>query len=295
MNEIINKISQIHFKTLPGEIVEIEEGKNNSIYKVLVNNKNYIFRINSENYIEEYTKEKHCIAKAKEVGILTPDCLYVGTENNYAYMVLEYIESISDDEEISYEWVYRVLGEYTRKMNNVDVKGFGKNVKDSENGFYLSWEEYIDSVIDYVFKNDLLLSKKIINKEQEVFIKEKISEMKKWDVSHKLGHGDLHGGNVIITPQKEIYLIDWGNGAGNVNPYFDLGQIIAWKSTSKHLTDFLEGYGMSKEEYLEIEPKVNHFLIIRLMETIKKMIDKGDGKEHDKFIEKSIERIMGLK
>ena len=145
-----------------------------------------------------------------------------------------------------------------------------------------------------IFGNTILIDNKVLTKEQTEIIKDRLSEMKDWDIAPRLCHGNLHITNTIITPDEKVYIIDWGNGAGNVAPHVDLADLIAWKDR-KYLDSFLGGYGMTKEEFNEIEHDVHNLLIIQLLNVIKYAFEIDKEFLNKDFISSSINRIMELK
>lgn len=298
MNEIINKISQKHFGSKP-EFVEqiLGKGKVNQVFKVMIHETSYIFRINKKDYINTYQKEFFCIKKATEVKIPTSKAYFVGNEDENSYMILDYIEGIngSDLPEKKHSDVYRQLGEYASKFNKVELGGFGREeVADESKGFTKNWNTFCKETMNVIFGSSILIDEKVLTKEQSDSIKERLLEMESWNVTPKLCHGNLHITNTIITPDEKVFVIDWGNGAGNLAPHVDLADLIAWKDR-KYLDYFLEGYGMTKEDFNKIEHDVHNLLIIQLLNVIKCALEI-DKKFLDKdFIFGSVKRIMELK
>ena len=298
MNKIIDKISQKHFDSKPEHIEQIlDKGKVNQVFKVVIDGTQYIFRINKKDYIKTYQKEFFCIKKATEVKIQTSKAYFVGVEDENSYMILDYIEGIngSDLPEEKHNDVYRQLGTYASKFNEIELDGFGReDVEDESKGFTKNWHTFHKETMDSIFGSGILIDEKVLTKEQSDLIKERLSEMESWNASPRLCHGNLHITNTIVTPDKKVFVIDWGNGAGNLAPHVDLADLIAWKDR-KYLDYFLEGYGMNKEEFNEIEHDVHNLLIIQLLNVIKYAFEI-DKKFLDKdFISSSVKRIMELK
>lgn len=297
MNEIINKISRKHFDTEPDSIEQIlNKGKVNQVFKVLVDGTPYIFRINKKDYLNTYQKEFFCIKKATEAKIPTSEAYFVGVEDENSYMILDYIEGIngSDLPEEKHNDVYRQLGEYASKFNKISLDGFGRDMEDENRGFTKDWDTFYKETMGNIFESSILIDKGVLTKEQSNSIKERLSEMEKWNVSPRLCHGNLHITNTIITPEDKVFVIDWGNGAGNLAPHDDLADLIAWKDR-KYLSCFLEGYGMNKEEFNEIEHDVHNLLIIQLLNVIKYAFEINKKFLDKDFISSSIKRIMELK
>ena len=56
------------------------------------NGTQYIFRFNKKDYLNSYQKEWYCISQARKAGIPTSEVFSVGTEGEFAYMVLDYVQ-----------------------------------------------------------------------------------------------------------------------------------------------------------------------------------------------------------
>lgn len=298
MEEIIKNISLKEFGLESQEIIQIlDKGVRNKVYKVKVNNIDYIFRLNNEkNAIDMYQKEKYCIDKARGVNIPTSECYAVGSLGEYAYMILNYIEGVNgDDSDLDKKMIFKKLGEYAKIFNSVELSGFGRDTVDPIKGFTQIWEEFFDSHILKIIEKPRLVESGVFTIEQIKKIKTRLSEMKEWNYKPHLCHGNLGSNNVIVTPDKDVYVIDWGNGAGNITPHVEIADIIAWNSTRVYLDDFLEGYGMSKNEFEKIEHEVNNILIIQLLDVMRWAIADDFKVLNRKFVDQSVERIMNLK
>ena len=297
MDSIINEISKKELNSESQEITSIlDKGVRNKVFKVSINDVEYIFRINSKDEIDMYLKEEWCINEARKIEIKTSECLHVGTMDEYSYMILNYIEGTNgDDSDLNKKDIFKSLGKFAKKFNSVKTNGFGREISGKDLGFTQTWQEFHDSQMKYFFNDTIFVDNDVLSIQQLEIIKARLSEMKEWKYKPSLCHGNLGPKNTVVTPQNEIYVIDWGNGAGNIAPHVDLADIIAWKSTRIYLDDFLEGYGMTKEEFENIEHEVNNILIIQLIGIIKWSIEKGNNFLDKKFIEQSIERIMVLK
>ncbi len=298
MDETIKNISLKEFNLKPSLIEPIlDKGVRNKVFKVQINNTDYIFRLNNEkNALNMFQKEKYCIDKAREANIPTSACHYVGILDEYAYMILNYIEGVNgDDSDLDKKVIFKKLGEYAKTFNSIELSGFGRDIVDSNIGFTQSWNEFYESHIRKIIEYPKLIESGLFTVEQIEIIKTRISEMKDWKYKPHLCHGNLGSNNVVIMPTEEIFIIDWGNGAGNLAPHVDIADIIAWNSTRIYLDDFLIGYGMSQEEFKKIEHEVNNVLIIQLLDVMKWAISDEFKVLNRKFVDQSVERIMDLK
>lgn len=297
MEQIIRNISIKHFGTEPQSFEQIfDKGKVNQVFKVLINSVFYIFRLNKKDYLNTYQKEFFCIKQAKGSGIPTSEVYYIGVEEENSYMILNYIKGINgvDLPKEKYAEVYKTLGSYAKIFNEIEVGGFGRDVEDEQKGFFKDWKTFYKETMDSLFENKILIDNGALTSEQSEKLKDRLSEMENWNFNPRLCHGNLHITNTIISDDGKVCVIDWGNGAGNLAPHVDLADLIAWKDRS-YLDDFLQGYGMSKEEFESIEHDVNNMLIIQLLNVIKYSFEIDKKFLDVDFIKKSVERVMGLK
>lgn len=297
MELIVTEIALKELKKKPQNILQIlDKGVRNKVFKVTAHSTEYIFRLNSEKRaLAMYQKEKWCMDKAREVGVPTSECLYVGMSGEYAYMILSYIEGVNgDDSQLDKRDIFRKLGEYAQVFNSVQTAGFGRDTVDPDMGFTQTWEEFHDATMNKVVDNPVLVESGVFSREQIGKIKTRLSEMKDWNYRPHLCHGNLGSNNTVVNPDGEIFVIDWGNGAGHLAPHVDLADIIAWNSTRIFLDDFLEGYGMSKDEFRKIEREVNDILILKLLDVMKWAISTDYEVLNRKFVDQSVERILKL-
>lgn len=297
MQETIKNISLKEFNLEPSLIEPIlDKGKVNQVFKVIINTIPYIFRFNQKQYLNSYQKEYYCINLAREAGISTSEVYFVGVEGEFSYMILNYIEGDNgiDVSEENHAEIYKTLGMYAKRLGTIQTNGFGRNVLNEKEGFYENWHTFFNESRKRIFEDGVLIEKRILSQEQSQQIQDRLKEMEDWNFEPKLCHGNMHVSNTIISPEGKVYLIDWGNGAGHKSPHVDLADLIAWKDR-KYLDNFLEGLGMSKEEFMLIEHDVNNVLIMQLLDVIKRAVDNGKEFNSKEFISDSIERIMKLK
>jgi fructosamine-3-kinase len=293
MDQVIKKISIDKFGFKPNSFEQIlDKGKVNKVFKVSIKDEFY----NDSDYLNSYQKEFYCIREAENVGIPVSKIYFVGIEGEYSYMILNYIEGVNglDTPAENHQYVYKTLGEYAKRFNQVNVGGFGRNVKDEHSGFFENWNLFYKQSIETILNDGILVENNILTTEQVEKIRNRILEMKDWDIKPKLCHGNLHISNTIISPENKVFVIDWGNGVGHLAPHVDLADLIAWKDR-KYLDDFLEGYGMSKDGFENIEHDVNNILIIQLLSVIKYSLKIGKKFHDENFIDGSVSRIMELK
>lgn len=297
MNEVIEKIAKMELNSVPESIEVIaDKGVVNNVYKVMVNKTPYIFRLNKKGELKTFRKEEWCINKVREVGVPVSTCFATGIEGDKAYMILNYIEGINgeDLDKSKYKSIYRKLGEYAKKINSIKVGGYGENMNNSEIGFDDDWKGVLDWLIGDLFGNDFLIEKEVLNMEQFEKLKSRLSEMYDWEFEPVLCHGNLGVRNTIVDEKGNIHIIDWGNGAGQRAPYFELAELMTWKTTNEHIEDFIEGYEIKEDDFKDMEHEINTLIILRLLSSIKWGIQGGKPLKNKDFIEESVVRMINF-
>lgn len=141
--------------------------------------------------------ELFAIQKANEIGVSTPKMIadgFVEDKYRFAYIITEYIEGVefteavkvmTDEQKIT---VGRKLREVTDKMNTPCEPFNGIDVINDKDR-YRRWDKYSKN-----FKTERLAYLQSHNYGEKVFV-----------------HGDLCGDNILLTPDGDIYIIDFAD------------------------------------------------------------------------------------
>lgn len=97
-----------------------------------------VVRMNDPDTYSTFVKEKWCIEQAASAGIPGPETLSVGVNAEHAYMIQTYVEGDNGlDTTVPTSVIWRKLGEYTQRMQSIQVAGFGREMHDPvQNQFY---------------------------------------------------------------------------------------------------------------------------------------------------------------
>ena len=267
----VNELYTEVFGKSPDSIEQITGlGFVNQVYKVTLCNEINIIKLRKGLRVyDEFLKEKFCCEQAEKVGILTAKVFCVDQYNDGSFIIQSYIDglngSLCPDK---YELIWTSLGKYAKLLHSVNVKGYGFNMKDYDNGVFHNYsidvKDYTD-VSDYFYnsfnptlKSHIEYNINCINQEDE-FIKmgiyppeniNKIREafMSLLDINFELGliHGDMSLKNTIINNDK-VFLIDFGGARVGIVPFDELLWIE--RNTEKEFEIFREAYGISKETF----------------------------------------------
>lgn len=142
--------------------------------------------------------ELFATARANKIGVSAPKMVahgFVQDKYRFAYMITEYVEGIefadavkfmSDDEKIE---IGRKLRITTDKMNTACEPFNGINVIEDK-GRHQRWDKRYSEH----FKAERVIYIKSYNYSDDVFV-----------------HGDLCGDNILLTPQGELFIIDFAD------------------------------------------------------------------------------------
>ena len=267
----VNELYTEVFGKSPDNVEQITgQGFVNQVYKVNICDEVYIIKLRKGlRAYNEFLKEKFCCKQAEKVEILTAKAICVDKYKDVPFIVQSYIDGVNgslcpDKSEL----IWTALGKYAKLLHSIDVKGYGFNIKDDDNGIFHNYavdiKDYTD-VSDYFYnsfnptlKSHIEYNISCINQEDEfikmgVYTVENINQIREaftslLDINFELGliHGDMSLKNTIINGDK-IFLIDFGGAGVGIVPF----QEFIWieRNTEKEFEIFREAYGISNETF----------------------------------------------
>ncbi|CAG7658762.1 aminoglycoside phosphotransferase family protein [Paenibacillus allorhizosphaerae] len=235
MEELIIRIRKkveelMHAKV--DDIEKLENVPNNSVYKILVENKPYIFKIYKQRtwpedgkliFINRKLIENH-IGCAKmfafdrndsffHTGFLLEECLPGVTADQIVF-----------DSELGKEF-YKKLARLVSKIHRIQIEGFGYIGSGiaSNNSFI----EFMNDKYDEIAK--ALINKKLFDKNSLLEIKKQVINRLRFceSLPSVLNHGDLSTKNVMMDKHGELTLIDWDD-AMSYNWIADISRMTYW-------------------------------------------------------------------
>jgi len=230
----------------------------------------------------DYQKENWCLIKSQKLNIPSPKVLKLGKYDSKAFLIESYVEgspvakldgssSFSDEEKIK---VWKKLGKYTKKINSIPITGWGENFK-ADGVFDGSWQEHVKYNIDSLNDNDVLLSMKILNRKLSQKIKQLFKTLKEKKFTFGLCHSDIALRNAIMDSKGIVYLLDWGTARAEIVPHYELNEILrASKPDTETLKAFLDGYGISQEQFKQIETDLKILNLLNEIDTLRWAINK---------------------
>lgn len=245
------------------------KGEVNDVYLLESYSNKYILRINSVHELDRFKKEQWCYERTRENEVSGPQVYAVGKTEDFAYMLLEFIEGSNGEAIHASLSVWKTLGRHLKNIHNISTNGFGENLDDRQNGGRKQWTNYLDdnfkSLVDREF-----VELGIIDSVTSQKLAETIANLKQKEFVFGLNHGDYSLANVVVNELENPYVIDWGNAQAHIVPHFDLSVILdeSLSDDSPEFLALLKGYGLTFEQYLEIKEEIK---AIRLLEAIDKL------------------------
>jgi aminoglycoside phosphotransferase (APT) family kinase protein len=263
------------------EISRINNGETNFVFFVSTFSResDVVVRISLEqSKINDYIKEQWCIVHAKEAGIPVPVILEVSNHIvPYPYSVVKFKKGfVANNFEGEKEYIYKQIGEYTKKIHSIQTTNYGKVFDWSHNTLskYKVWKEYFQN--EYKVSQGLELAQHLAIFSNENFARlvKAVDEIQNWEFQPVLCHEDLQLKNILLNSKGKVTsILDW-ELAESHHPYRDIGKILRaadYERDREYWKHFLEGYGMSETEFRENKDVMIIFEIFNDLKSIKKV------------------------
>lgn len=206
------------------------------------------------------------------IGINIPDVLQLGKIENRSYVIMEYIPQRTMDEEGFNSEDIEEMGKILKQIHSIKGSGFGKIKKESLQGEYRKFSDYIT--------NQFLDGKRYDRKKLERHLEIIDSYYSKNQEATVFCHMDFSLSNTIKYNEK-YYVIDFGNESGFNYFVFDLVKVFINDFQQNFKKDFLKGYGD-----LDIDKDVlNSFVYIVGVRKIESWLRRGKDKKAELFKE----------
>lgn len=212
---MIEDIIPVISEKLEGEIVStkpLSGGSISSAYLINTTQAQFFIKINSaDSAIEMFHAEQKGLEAIEYTDtIAVPHVHLVGTHNENAYILMDYVESKRPTPSD-----YGKLGEKLAMLHQIKADKFGfssdnfigslpqsNNTHGNWSEFY--WSERISPQFELAMEKELLRSEEIPSIEQFINIFNSVTS----NVEPSILHGDLWGGNYLISNEGTPYLID---------------------------------------------------------------------------------------
>lgn len=199
--------NQLHVERM----IPLSGGDINEVFKLETNKGNFCVKINDAfRYPEMFQKEAQGLRILNTSPFRVPEVIAVSTHNEYAYLILEYIESANPAPNFWKDFADKLAG-----LHSIHSEHFGWNEDNyigtlhQSNRNHLNWSEffYAERLVPMV-KN--AVDKGLMNS-QDLFYLEQLKNLTSELYSNStpsLIHGDLWSGNFMVDENGAPVLID---------------------------------------------------------------------------------------
>lgn len=282
----INKLILHEFNLVPSHISLISENSSiNKVYVVSFSTRKLIFRLRYDDKYahNEFMKEKWFSQQCSIVDVPVPKIFKIGNIDNMDYLIEEYIDGIPGNIYKDRSLVFKKLGEYSRKIKNISVHGYGLNLLNEQNNtfsdeLYKSPQEQILKNLNAINPDDNLIKLNIYCVNDIKNIRNIFYSLLNADMSCYLNHGDISLANSIVTPKGKIFLIDFGS----VNSNILLNELANVKVSSyKDMIDFMNGFG---EDLRNFNTNINSYKLLSAFDKLRWSLDFKNQEYIDWYI-----------
>lgn len=272
--EVITEIFKKHLAIKINKLSAITGfGLVNKVYHVTTKFEDYIIRLNegTEKLRYEFPKEGWCLEAAAKVGIPSPQCLSLGFELGFTFMIQNNIEGINGqllaiDQQLE---VWRTLGHYVKLMGNIKVRNFGDRIVDYtiyNAAFDDRWERYLSYNLNMLNEKDPLYQHGHFSGKEHNEIKQLINTLGHENLSFGLVHGDLSCRNVIVA-KDNTYLLDWGTAESHVYPHMEIGLVKNNDEVDQAYQEaFFQGLGYDQTMIQQTNSLINKLYLLKRLD-----------------------------
>jgi aminoglycoside phosphotransferase (APT) family kinase protein len=224
-----------------------------------------------------YEKEAWCLAQAAAVGIPGPQVLEVGRWGGRPYMLQTLVAGANgEDSGLDETHLWRVLGQYARRIHAIALDGFGESLPDFHKGNAQAlWRAYVDYNLRCLTHDDALLRLNVYRPEQADAIRQVFQTLRRTAVRIGLNHYDLAIRNTLVAATGEVSLLDWGSAEAHLVPHYDLLEILRRLSPNDaRFQAFLGGYGLDDGEFAVLLPEVRNLALLKAFDLTRWAIDR---------------------
>lgn len=238
-----------------------------------------------------FAKEKWCIERSIEQGVLAPEVLLIRECGALVAMVQQKLRGspgvkLKGD---AFREMWRQLGRYAKSINSIAAPGYGDRFlsKHATSASWRSWMEYqTSSLLDNESPWRGLLRRRQLSK-----IRDRFNELCEWNFDPVLCHANIGERNAIVNRLKDVYLLDWGN-AGGYPPCWDLAEVVAWNDVDHASVQYYcEGYEISADQRMQMKHQLLLIQTWRWLSSIRWAMDSGSDWRKEPVVQLSLTKL----
>ena len=249
----------------------------------------FVVRLQDSKWLANFQKEAWCLEQAHENGIPVPRVIEVGIEGTQAFSLARFVEDTSPIHSgFNRLRVWEKLGAYAKKLNDVQVVGFGPEMTAPGRFARATWQDMLSPEIQFVFRDDLWERRGILSKQQSSVLRRSFESCYLLEGKPGICQWDMCCENALIRngSPDDVILLDLDQAVSVLTPHYQLAYVAKpWGLESEIMGSFLRGYGMTRDEYAEILPEVRQLVALQSMRSVRWAEDRNPA-----WLERNIEK-----
>jgi hygromycin-B 4-O-kinase len=269
-----------HFGSKPKRVAHLASGLSNFVFMVTHSEGDFVVRISPEPArLNAFIKEQWAMAKAREVGVPTPEILEVGNEVVPSpYMVSRRVLGKEASFHSNRLEIIREMGKYAALINSVQTSGFGSTFDWSSNQLSRNetWREFIEKELNLEGRLKSLAKRKMLRPAQIKKIRSILTSAARPGFKPSLTHGDIRLKNVIVDESGQITaIIDWEDCTSNLAPHWELSIALHDLSIDEK-QEFLAGYNLGEKKVVALMPVIKSLNLLNYAPEIERLVESKD-------------------
>jgi aminoglycoside phosphotransferase (APT) family kinase protein len=273
-------IVQEFFGKPASRIVYKSSGRTNYVFAVNHVEGQFVVRISPDaQRIKAFKKELWASQKAREAGVPTPEVLMVGNDAiSEPYMITRRVTGAEATEHPKRRSIVHEMGAYAAVINSIATLGFGADFDWSRNGNdNESWERYLEHEFELEKRLQIFSASRMLSEAKLRELLRIIEGVKMKQVKTSLNHSDLRLKNVIVDEGGDIAaIVDWDDSLSTIAEWEI--SIALHDLTIDEKQAFIDGYGLSIEQFEEMTPLIKAFNILNYSTAVEQAVAAGDQK-----------------
>ncbi len=251
----------------------IGEGSNNTVYRL---DDARVLKLGKPHRLgfaaAEHAKEMWCAARARAVGVATPEIMFAGTFEGRPYQLQAFVAGVQSEDSRE---AWRAMGQWARLFHAIPVSGWGPML--AGDVFTGSWRDHLAYNIASINADDPLLRLGVLDARLSADLTRRFERLVRTDFTLGLCHGDL-GVQNMVADGATMTLIDWGCATAAPVPHHEINEMIrAGRTTPAKLEMFREAYGLSDSGWAAVVADLPDLLVLREIDTLRWAIDGQPG------------------
>jgi len=284
---LASRLIMHHFGEKPRRLAQQTGGLTNFVFLVKHSRGDFVVRISPDPLkINAFIKEQWAVAKAREVGVPTPEVLEVGNQViPYPYMISSRVAGVEATWHPSRLQILHEMGRYAALINSVPTSGFGDTFdwSNDELSRNETWEDFLRKELQLDARLDLLEKHRMLPMPQLTRIRTALERASKFSTTPSLNHGDVRLKNVMVDGYGLITgLIDWEQCMSNLAPEWELSVALHDLSIDEK-QEFLEGYGLRAGQLADIAPVIKAINIINYAPKIERLAQSNSSAQLEQY------------